>query len=418
MCAAGLEQSHPDDGVFMLKRQTGTLSIALILLFVASGCTNQSPPIPETHLELGHANSCTDVHGKFIRTGNLLTPRVDHNAILLHDGRVLLVGGIGHDSWQSLDSAELYDPTSGSFRGVGNMISARSEPTLTTLKDGRVLVAGGWTASPNAIEVRGGMSVHAVNAVYETEIFDAKTESFSTGPVMSSSSAGNSAVLLDDGRVLIIGDTFALQMIAEIYDPAQAKIIEAAKPLVRRYGGVATVKLGDGRVLVTCSDITAQGTSAEVYDPRTNAFAETGRMLNPMSKCSATLLPNGEALVLGYADSKGYEGQLYDPSTNRFREIGVRNLAAPIPSAFNGSKVLITSADLQVQNLDAYVYDSASDKLATIGEMPTERFGYSSTALADDSVLIAGGASQPPDFVGGVPRPTMHFPVEAVRYCP
>jgi hypothetical protein len=401
----------------MLKGRTGAL-IALILLLVASGCTNQSLPIPETHLELGQASSCADVHGKFVQTGNLLTPRSDHNAILLHDGRVLLVGGIGHDSWESLDTAELYDPSSRSFRRAGKMISARSKPTLTTLKDGRILVAGGWTASPHAVEVQGGLSVHTINAVFATEIFDAKTESFSAGPLMSSSCAGNSAALLDDGRVLMIGNTFALQTIAEIYDPAQAKISEAAKPRMRRYGGVATVKLADGRVLVTCSDITAEGTFAEVYDPRKNAFTETGRMLNPMSQCSATLLPNGEALVLGYADSKGYEGQLYDPGTNRFREIGLRNLAVPIPSAFIAGKVLITSSDLQAQNLDAYVYDSASDKLAMLGEVPTERFGYSSTVLADDSVLIAGGASQHPDFVGGVPRPSMNFPVEAIRYCP
>jgi hypothetical protein len=35
-------------------------------------------------------------------------PRKDHAAVLLADGRVLIVGGVG-EGFETLDSAELYD---------------------------------------------------------------------------------------------------------------------------------------------------------------------------------------------------------------------------------------------------------------------------------------------------------------------
>ena len=56
-------------------------------------------------------------------TGDLNTARVLHNATLLPNGEVLVVGG--SDDNGTLKSAELYDPASGTWSFTGNLNTAR-----------------------------------------------------------------------------------------------------------------------------------------------------------------------------------------------------------------------------------------------------------------------------------------------------
>ena len=90
-----------------------------------SGTPAPTPPAPATL-------------GPWTATGSMLTPRGDHTATLLTDGRVLVAGGF--DNIVRLASAELYDPATGSWTATGSMTTAHSGHTATLLPDGRVLV--------------------------------------------------------------------------------------------------------------------------------------------------------------------------------------------------------------------------------------------------------------------------------------
>src|SRR5215469_11823125 len=79
----------------------------------------------------------------------------------------------------------------------------------------------------------------------------------------------NTAVVLQDGRVLVVGNKFA-QMTAEIYDPATATWTRQADPILLRYDSPA-VLLGDGRVLIVGGDIHAGNKAGEVFDPSTGS---------------------------------------------------------------------------------------------------------------------------------------------------
>jgi hypothetical protein len=76
--------------------------------------------------------------------GSMTTPREGPVAVTLPDGKVLIAGGIGPNG-NFLDSAELFDPTTGKFSsdGLGSMTTARLLPGAALLPGGRVLIAGG-----------------------------------------------------------------------------------------------------------------------------------------------------------------------------------------------------------------------------------------------------------------------------------
>lgn len=201
--------------------------------------------------------------GTFSATGNLTVARSQFVATLLPDGKVLLVGGSvpptdtgNHDG---LDSAEIYDPTTGTFAPTGSC-GQRVAPVAALLTDGTVLVGGGWSGFEGYFDSK------------SLTIYDpAMGHSTVTGG-MAVSRALFSMTLLADGSVLMVGglqhvggseDTYLAN--AEIYDPSGRSSTLTACMTAARYSHTATL-LADGRVLVAggIRSVTSLA-SAELY---------------------------------------------------------------------------------------------------------------------------------------------------------
>jgi WD40 repeat protein len=83
--------------------------------------------------------------GEWSATGAMIDGRYMHAATLMPDGTVLVTGGHnkGNLSPSEHDSAELYDPATRTWTATARMNLARRNHTATLLHDGRVLVVGG-----------------------------------------------------------------------------------------------------------------------------------------------------------------------------------------------------------------------------------------------------------------------------------
>jgi len=100
-------------------------------------------------------------NASFTGNGGLSASRVSHTATLLTRGEVLIAGGAtsntvcnrgsGTSTFQSVATAELFNPPSGTFALTGNMSTARAAHTATLLGNGKVLVVGGVDANGNAL---------------------------------------------------------------------------------------------------------------------------------------------------------------------------------------------------------------------------------------------------------------------------
>jgi hypothetical protein len=227
--------------------------------------------------------------GTFERVGPMGVERADHGATLLPDGRVLITGN-GYDR-TNCASAELYDPETGTFTPTGPMSHCHGAHSATLLEDGRVLVAGGYFKG---------------EAVAAAELFDPATGSFSEAGALFEPRFWHSAVRLGDGRVLLVGGLaeFGSELAsAELYDPATGRFVSTghmarARSRDRSRSADNAVLLRDGRVLVVAGtepsvdDEAAPAISgeAELYDTATGTFGAAGALATPRVAGAAALL--------------------------------------------------------------------------------------------------------------------------------
>jgi hypothetical protein len=133
-----------------------------------------------------------------------LVPRLGHSASLLHDGRVIVVGGVPHaSSCEPIGSAELYDPSTDRWSMTPKVPVPVGRGTVSvTLKDGRVLISGGGTAC---------------GAVYRSAaLFDPSSNTWSRTASMEAPAEFQVATRLGDGRLLASGAG------TTVYDPQTA----------------------------------------------------------------------------------------------------------------------------------------------------------------------------------------------------
>lgn len=343
----------------------------------------------------------------------MLLGRGMHEMARLCDGRVLVPGGLnGHFAGATVPVAEVYDPRTRQWSTTAPMLSFHSKHTATTLHDGRVLVAGG----------EGRLATVRGNPLTMSEVYDPAADSWTpTGPMISEVPFNHSAVLLDDGRVLVAGGRWSGTTAAgvlnttQLYDPTTNRWSETSEMRhARAYH--ASALLPDGRVLVAGGEDERGDsmTSAEVWDPATGSWSEVGSLLVPHHNetNSAVTLRSGRVLLAGGSNSRA-EGsgilsdatQVFDPRTNTWA------LGQRLPEGRNDhlviavadGRVLVAGGQIwrdetsppnptsTVATASTAIYDPRHGSWSNGPSMHAARANAAAVTLDDGTVFVTGG---------------------------
>ncbi len=297
--------------------------------------------------------------GKWRSTRGVLNyGRLEHCAIALPDGKVLIAGGQGQMK-NELASVELYDPGADTFFEVGNMVGPRVYPQMNVLADGRVLITGDQKKADIVERSEGAAAGYSIRAAKGQMLFRHKR---------------HVSIVLGDGTVCLIGGRSTM---IERFDP-QTETFTASK--VRMPGLMddqAGILLYDGRIfLAGGQDLISNRCVAMtwVYDPQADILT-AGPDLNPSARGKAVpgvsdlqivdLLARDPQRCGRYIFLCGGE---YDPGRGEDKDINIDS---------------------------AWVYDAERERLMEVGPMRKVHDDFAAVAIpagADEAkVLIIGG---------------------------
>ncbi|HEX8918971.1 MAG TPA: hypothetical protein VF898_10745, partial [Chloroflexota bacterium] len=151
-------------------------------------------------------------HGTWTMAPGMPVPVTSQQAVMLHDGRVLVLGGEMIPGLP-VPWAELYDPSSRTWSAAEDMHEGRIAESVTVLRDGRVLVLGGIN--------------HKLRDLDATELFNPATGAWSLLPSLPQARFSQSASLLPDGRVLVVGGIVdgAISRTTLLFDPSRERFL-------------------------------------------------------------------------------------------------------------------------------------------------------------------------------------------------
>jgi len=261
---------------------------------------------------------------------------------------------------------------SGGFVKTSPMSSVRFGHSATLLADGRVLVAGGCNNQPN---IWGDNKTVIASA----EMFNSSNGTWSAASPMNSGRIFHTATLLTDGRVLVTG-------------------------------GCGVLTNDDAGLNVTFD-------STELYDPSSGTWSKTGTMHDARFYHTATLLQDGNVLVVGGCEINDFDPsllvfytppmaglfqrmtELYNPASGMWADMGALETGRVFHTAtlLKNGKVLVAggSGNMVLSFGSAFssveLYDPASGKWTPTGNMIAAREGHTATLLPDGRVLVAGG---------------------------
>ena len=365
--------------------------------------TPPSPPTlppPISSVSSISGSTTLTVTSAFVSTGSLSSALTLHTATLLDNGLVLIAGG-ANSSGSSVNTAELYNPTTGTFTPTGSLNTGRMLHTATLLPNGMVLIAGGYVGTVNIT----GATVYAVTGgpTASAELYNPATGTFtSTGSLVTGRDI-HTATLLSNGLVLLTGgqNTFGQTTAsAELYDPATGSFTATGSMSTVRYWHSATA-LNDGTVLIVGGySTTAALATAELYNPVTGAFSVLASGLSTgVFQLTTTLLNNGMVLVAGGANTGGYpitNAELYNPADQTFTPTGSLMTARCQHTAtlLTNGQVLLAGGSYDLAGDDtatAELYNPDTGTFASTSSLNFGRYFFTATLLDNGQVLMAGG---------------------------
>ena len=233
-------------------------------------------------------------------TGDLVEKAFSHAAVLMGNGKVLVVGGRGYPWCESHRTSQLYDPATGKWSQTGDMNYPRqhinADNSLVKLPNGKIMVLGG---------VRIDKWCDAHSPVPPPELYDPETGTWSPGPPMAVNRIYPTISVMPDSKVLVCGgnDNGTYINTCEVYDPATNAFTTAGVLSNAKDGAAAALLSGNSVMVAGGSDAASLFSSVDICDasgcvpaPPMNTARNWFKLL---SKADGTVVATG-----GYIDSR------------------------------------------------------------------------------------------------------------------
>ncbi|HUE80460.1 MAG TPA: kelch repeat-containing protein [Pyrinomonadaceae bacterium] len=306
---------------------------------------------------------------------------------------VLMSGAILPQRQSRVEAAGHAHPQTNYSTVAGDLITPRATTSATLLPNGKVLIACGY----------GTFGSQLSGPLNSAELYDPATRTWSSTGNLSTAHGGEefTTTLMQNGKVLVVGgfSGFAVLNSAELYDPATGTWSSTGNLNTARTYHAATL-LANGEVLVVGGENSGLLTSAELYNPATGTWRSTGNLNFARSYHTATLLPNGKVLVVeGYG--AGNTAELYDPATGTWSPTG--NLSKSYywhtTTLLRSGKVLVVGSLHSGTNKTTELYDPATGMWTVTGPLNFGRLFHTATLLSNGKVLVLGGSDRPSSTV-------------------
>jgi len=347
-------------------------------------------------------------------TGNMATPRERHEAVLLANGKVMVMGGVTTGSAITA-TAEIYDPAGnggvGSWSATGSMSNNRRSfgaAVVTSSGTEYVVVAGGYSST-----CTGGPYCNQGERWTNAGTWSA------TANTMNARRSQFPLTALTDGtnRAMACGGLNAItaELNADRYDPATNQFTPTANNMVgRRYGHKASGLSNVNGYLVLVvggrNELGAYLATATRYKTLTNVFDTTGSMTSARYAHTTTTLAGDYVLAVAGEYNTGScvrRVERWDPAGAM--GVGSWSSVATIPGSLgkcyhaaalleNGKVAVMggRTSPTAAANNESHIYDPIGDSWTAADILNTIRYSHTATLYPvvganNDRVLAAGG---------------------------
>ncbi|MDD5529180.1 MAG: kelch repeat-containing protein [bacterium] len=357
-------------------------------------------------------------------TGSLINARKGHNAVLLTDGKIIVLGGYppAHDNY------EIFNPATGTWSAP--QLLPKSSPGGHSLGlllyDGRVLYAtspvGWWHYRPrtndwdtSAIDP-GWSTLRCYTLLYSGDVvafYDHSctllyndNDTRTLLPDCGQDHKNAAEVLLSSGDVLICGHGLSTGsetgVRCDLYNHVIHTWTQVANMQDVRYKLNAIYlppEYAPNRVLAVGG---GGGITSERYNEVANSWASTSSLTYGRAVSTMALLPEGKALIIGTQGiTDGNKCELYDPTTQLWSITDTmkyqrsHNSSVILPT---GKVITIGSFDDSIGSRIPEIYDPTNGQWQTRKSLNTARCAATVTMLPPNcstNVLITGGEDGP-----------------------
>lgn len=335
---------------------------------------------------------------EFVDGPDLSVRRHGHDTVLLHDGRVLLLGGSeridGGPASGSSNTWEIFDPEENEVAASGELPDVRRSTAIVQLDNGSVLAVGGRDQNNTQVPT--------------VQHFDPERQEWSS--IAHMGAPFRRAVTLDDGRVLAAGASHSsdrnARIVGQVLEPAQDSwsTIEAFETAHEEITNLVFKQTATGDIVAMYTHdvpppdgappgIDFFGVTAVTFDFETGAGEElkSFERIAPGMQSAITLLPQmGQALLqIRSFDEDGVEeealGYLFDPESNELTEKYERDPApGQVRSLLPGDELIFVGSS-QVQ-----LYDVPTDTWRNFTMLPEGIYYTSMQVLPDCRLFVSG----------------------------